>query len=67
MVYMYAGGGGQSNNNSGGNGGGGFYNKPITQPFSQPYTVGSAGNPGVNTQSSWWSWWCNNFYKCGNC
>jgi hypothetical protein len=52
MVYMYAGGGGQSGNASGGPGGGGFYNKPITQPFSQPYTVGSGGNPGVNAQTS---------------
>jgi len=52
MVYMYAGGGGQSGNNGGGAGGGGFYNKPITQPFSQPYSVGGSGNPGVNAQTS---------------
>jgi hypothetical protein len=31
-------------NRSGGNGGAGFYNKPITQPFSQPYSVGAGGN-----------------------
>jgi len=50
-VYMYAGGGGaswngnaQSQGYSGGQGGGGFWNKPITQPFSQPYSVGAAGN-----------------------
>jgi hypothetical protein len=49
-VYLYAGGGGGtgswSENNSGGSGGGGgygFYNKPITQPFAQPYSVGGAG------------------------
>ena len=49
-VYMYAGGGGGVTNNccgpsrSGGFGGAGFYNKPITQPFSQPYSVGAGGN-----------------------
>ena len=48
-VYMYAGGGGGSQGccqpqKTGGNGGAGFYNKPITQPFSQPYSVGGAGN-----------------------
>ena len=48
-VYMYAGGGGAGPamccmaNRSGGNGGAGFYNKPITQPFSQPYSVGGGG------------------------
>jgi hypothetical protein len=50
-VYMYAGGGGGggSGSNAGGTGGGGgfgFYNKPITQPFSQPYSVGAAGTGG---------------------
>jgi hypothetical protein len=47
-VYMWAGGGGGSNNGAtGGNGGFGFYNKPITQPFSQPYAIGGAGTgPG---------------------
>jgi hypothetical protein len=58
-VYMYAGGGGGSggrvgggcaNGGRGGNGGYGFYNKPITQPFSQPYSVGAGGvNPGPGT------------------
>jgi hypothetical protein len=50
-VYMYGGGGGGATNNcdggpqrAGGMGGAGFYNKPITQPFSQPYSVGAAGN-----------------------
>jgi hypothetical protein len=48
-VYLYAGGGGGRGGgccptNSGGVGGGGFYNKPITQPFSQPYSVGAGGN-----------------------
>jgi hypothetical protein len=46
-VYLYAGGGGGANGpvggQSGGAGGGGFYNKPITQPFSQPYSVGGGG------------------------
>ena len=53
-VYMYAGGGGGGNGypsmcgvipgGSGGAGGFGFYNKPITQPFSQPFAVGAGGN-----------------------
>jgi hypothetical protein len=46
-VYMWAGGAGGaiSDNPSrfGAQGGYGFYNKPITQPFSQPYSVGAAG------------------------
>jgi hypothetical protein len=48
-VYMSAGGarsgGGDPANGSGGQGGSGgygFYNKPITQPFAQPYSVGGA-------------------------
>jgi hypothetical protein len=48
-VYMVAGGGGGRNcfSGSAGSGGFGFYNKPITQPFSQPFSVGGAGNaPG---------------------
>jgi len=53
-VYMIAGGGGGARSfscnipgGSGGKGGFGFYNKPITQPFSQPFAVGGAGNaPG---------------------
>jgi hypothetical protein len=51
-VYMYAGGGASGHNGGpGALGGGGFYNVPIVQPFSQPYSVGSggnapAGNPG---------------------
>jgi hypothetical protein len=50
-AYIAAGGGGaaggdESNPSSpGGVGGYGFYNKPITQPFSQPYSVGGGG-PG---------------------
>jgi len=51
-VYMWAGGGGGGNNGnycspggSGGQGGYGFYNKPIAQPFAQPYSVGAPG-PG---------------------
>jgi hypothetical protein len=53
-VYLSAGGGGAGNNstpmegvfNSGGSGGGGgfgFINKPITQPFAQPFSVGAGG------------------------
>jgi hypothetical protein len=51
-VYMQAGGGGSGGTGSeaanapGGNGGFGFYNKPITQPFAQPYSVGAGGNGG---------------------
>jgi hypothetical protein len=50
-VYLWAGGGGAGNSmcqsgGSGGDGGYGFYNKPITQPFSQPYTIGAGGNTG---------------------
>ena len=50
-VYMYAGGGGGMQGQgtfvtggSGGGGGFGFYNKPITQPFAQPFSVGGGGN-----------------------
>ena len=49
-VYMSAGGGGGGGasgeggtSGSGGGGGFGFYNKPITQPFSQPYSTGGGG------------------------
>jgi len=51
-VYMAAGGGGVALNSdaglsaNGGQGGFGFYNKPITQPFAQPFSVGGAGNNG---------------------
>jgi hypothetical protein len=56
-VYMFAGGGGGGggvNSQSGGPGGAGgygFYNKPITQPFAQPYAVGAQGN-GTNWPSA---------------
>ena len=50
-VYLAAGGGGGGNQGniclnagSGGTGGYGFWNKPITQPFSQPYSIGTGGN-----------------------
>jgi len=49
-VYMWAGGGGSTPAaNPAGVGGYGFYNKPIAQPFSQPYSVGGSGNitPGT--------------------
>jgi hypothetical protein len=49
-VYMYAGGGGGGpfGGGSGAGGGFGFYNKPITQPFSQPFSVGGGGGtPGA--------------------
>ena len=51
-VYMVAGGGGggpfsgQTAGPAGGNSGFGFYNKPITQPFSQPFSVGGGGGVG---------------------
>ncbi len=53
-AYLWAGGGGGGGTNggtgqsgaTGGFGGYGFYNKPITQPFSQPFSVGAAGNGG---------------------
>ena len=56
-VYMSAGGGGGggtqpstgAGGGSGGGGGFGFINKPITQPFAQPYTVGAPGNAGANS------------------
>jgi hypothetical protein len=54
-VYMYAGGGGgggSTQNTAGGPGGGGgfgFYNKPITQPFAEPYAVGAGGNASIGT------------------
>jgi hypothetical protein len=53
-VYMIAGGGntgasmtrpmcdGPNPGGAGGEGGYGFYNKPITQPFSQPFSIGGA-------------------------
>jgi len=51
-IYMVAGGGGGGNTSGGeqtpsqpgGVGGFGFYNKPITQPFAQPFAVGAGGN-----------------------
>jgi hypothetical protein len=60
-VYMSGGGGNTGNTGlggmcppfpvpggAGGRGGFGFYNKPITQPFSEPYSVGAnAGNTTV--------------------
>lgn len=49
VAYMSAGGGGGNGYDQGGGAGGkGIYYKTITQPFSQPYSVGSAGtgNPG---------------------
>jgi hypothetical protein len=48
-VYMFAGGGGGGGGGGpapggpGGVGGFGFYNKPITQPFAQPFSVGAPG------------------------
>ena len=52
-VYLYAGGGGGGGGGSGGGSGGtggtggfGFYNKPVSQPFSQPFSVGGGGGGG---------------------
>jgi hypothetical protein len=43
-VYMVAGGGGgRSVGPNGDQGGFGFYNKPIAQPFAQPFSVGGGG------------------------
>ena len=56
-VYMYAGGGGGGGASMGrpggvgGPGGFGFFNQPIAQPFSQPFSVG-AGGSGGNMPSS---------------
>ena len=49
FFYLYGGGVGSwiiPSGGTGGSRGGGFYNKPITQPFSQPYAVGGGGNFG---------------------
>ena len=57
-VYMLAGGGGggggsyDRSGGTGGKGGFGFYNKPITQPFAQPFSVGGGGNGGNGAQFS---------------
>jgi hypothetical protein len=58
-VYMWAGGGGggggsayNGSGGNGGNGGYGFYNKPIAQPFSQPYAIGGAGGGGGGGSSN---------------
>jgi hypothetical protein len=60
-VYMVAGGGGgsggtaipnQFSGKTGGQGGFGFYNKPIAQPFSQPFSIGGAGNGGNSGSSA---------------
>jgi hypothetical protein len=57
-VYLFAAGGGGGSGRGlgmcdgvasggpGGTGGFGFYNKPIVQPFSQPFTLGGTGNAG---------------------
>jgi hypothetical protein len=60
-VYAYAGGGGGSGNTCpnpgapGGSGGYGFYNVPITQPFSQPYSVGGPGAGGPSMANNFGS------------
>jgi hypothetical protein len=49
-VYMFGAGGGgggsiaDTSGGPGGLGGYGFYNKPITQPFAQPFAIGGGGN-----------------------
>ena len=52
LVIATAGGGGQGGNHSrggkggaGGNGAVGIYSIPVSNPFSQPFTVGAHGNP----------------------
>jgi hypothetical protein len=53
-VYMVAGGGGgagvgpQGPGSPGGAGGFGFYNKPISQPFAQTFSVGGGGGGGAS-------------------
>jgi hypothetical protein len=56
-VYFAASGGGGgggypcgSSGGPGGSGGYGFVNKPIAQPFAQPYSIGAAGNGGNQFQ-----------------
>jgi len=57
-VWMLAGGGGTGGSQPdiqptpGGRGGYGFYNKPIAQPFSQPFSVGAGGAGNFNSQGS---------------
>ena len=57
-VFLAAGGGGggggagNGGGGPGGNGGYGFFNVPISQPFSQPFSVGAAGNGGGQSMSS---------------
>ena len=52
-VFIWGGAGGQGGyqqcnggGGAGGAGGFGYWNKPITQPFSQPYSIGAGGNQG---------------------
>jgi hypothetical protein len=58
FAYGARGGTGGANNqngNSGGEGGlggVGYYNVPISQPYSQPYSVGTIGNTGNNAVST---------------
>jgi hypothetical protein len=57
-VFLAAGGGGggggagNGSGGPGGNGGYGFFNVPISQPFSQPFSVGAGGNAGGQSMSS---------------
>jgi hypothetical protein len=53
-VFLAAGGGGGGGGSgsgrcggNGGNGAFGFFNVPISQPFSQPYSIGGGGNGGA--------------------
>ena len=54
-LYMSGGGGGGGGANpyqvgkDGGFGGFGFFNVPVSQPFSVPFTVGAGGAGGTNT------------------
>jgi hypothetical protein len=58
FAYGARGGTGGSNNQQGtaggegGLGGVGYYNVPISQPYSQPYSVGTIGNTGNNAVST---------------
>ena len=56
-LYMSGGGGGggggvpAGSGRDGGMGGFGFFNVPVSQPFSVPYTIGAGGAGGTNTST----------------
>jgi len=71
-VYLYAGGGGSTGSwsgchvgGTGGVGGFGFYNKPIVQPFSQPFSVGGGGSGNPQNSPAGGSGGATNFTNVG--